>query len=56
MTHTDFSGPACREVRHLLGVDPEHPCGDLVNGFMLAINRFPLHDDRAQQNAKRPGM
>ena len=37
--------PVVAQVRHLLCVDPEHPCSELVNGFMLAINRFPLHDD-----------
>jgi hypothetical protein len=44
------------QAQHLLGVDAKHPCGEAVDGLVLAVYRLTLHQDRTQQHAKGLGM
>ena len=48
--------PVIAEVLHLVGVDAEHAAGKAVHGLLLAVDRFALDDERAQQYAQGTGM
>jgi hypothetical protein len=43
-------------MRHLLGVDPKHSVGKSMHGLLLAVDWFPLNDERAQQDPEGPGV
>lgn len=43
--------PIVAHVLHLLGIDAKHAVGELMHRLLLAIDRLPLDDERAQQDA-----
>jgi hypothetical protein len=40
------------EALRLRGIDAEQAPGETAGGLLLAVDRFALHDDRAQQRAQ----
>ena len=48
--------PVVAEMAHLQGADAEHAVGEAVHRLLLAVDRFALDDDGAQQHAQGAGV